>query len=490
MPRFRSHFAVRAAMGILLVTMSGLLAGPSPAEELTDRWGLGLEFGFMKLTEGYWDYSNVDQFGGFNVEYGLSSKWNLQGSLKYGYVRPGVTSKTQDAGFTFDSGAALYTTILQPELRFHYRFAPDAKACPWIGAGGGMTKWKVLNKYGEDVGLFPSGDPVTGYDQNGDQVPLEGTDLTLTVELGLDIFLTQSLALNLGGRYHMMPGNDVDNIGMSYIWNSWEYVDANKGLAEGFLGLTWWFGSSDRDGDGIPNDRDLCPNDPEDLDGFQDDDGCPDPDNDGDRLPDAQDACPDQPEDLDGFQDDDGCPDPDNDGDGLLDGDDNCPDEAEDIDGFMDDDGCPDPDNDGDGVLDSLDNCPDTPAGIEVDESGCPIIEEIKESLVLEGVTFLSGSAQLTPESVGILAKVAESLRAWPNVRIEVRGHTDSVGPGEANRNLSYRRALTVRDSLIQMGISASRISAVGFGEDYPIADNDSREGRATNRRVEIHRVN
>ena len=134
--------------------------------------------------------------------------------------------------------------------------------------------------------------------------------------------------------------------------------------------------------------------------------------------------------------------------------------------------------------------CPETPAGVEVDAAGCPTVQEIKQDLVLEGVTFLSGSAELTPQSVGTLAKVAQSLLAWPNVRIEVRGHTDSTGPAEANRNLSYRRALTVRDSLIQMGVSASRISAVGFGEDYPIADNTTSAGRSQNRRVEIHRIN
>ena len=98
----------------------------------------------------------------------------------------------------------------------------------------------------------------------------------------------------------------------------------------------------DSDGDGIPDARDQCPNQPEDKDGFQDDDGCPDPDNDGDGIPDAQDKCPNQPEDRDGFQDDDGCPDPDNDGDGIPDAQDRCPNQPETINGFQDDDGCPD----------------------------------------------------------------------------------------------------------------------------------------------------
>ena len=98
----------------------------------------------------------------------------------------------------------------------------------------------------------------------------------------------------------------------------------------------------DSDGDGIPDARDKCPHEPEDKDGFQDQDGCPDPDNDGDGIADARDKCPDEAEDKDGFQDDDGCPDPDNDIDGIADAADKCPNQPETVNGFQDDDGCPD----------------------------------------------------------------------------------------------------------------------------------------------------
>jgi len=100
----------------------------------------------------------------------------------------------------------------------------------------------------------------------------------------------------------------------------------------------------------IPDVDDECTMKPEDMDGFQDDDGCPDLDNDGDGIPDTDDQCKNTPEDVDGFEDKDGCPDPDNDGDGIKDAADKCPDEPEDIDGFQDDDGCPDIDNDNDGI--------------------------------------------------------------------------------------------------------------------------------------------
>lgn len=132
----------------------------------------------------------------------------------------------------------------------------------------------------------------------------------------------------------------------------------------------------DNDGDGIPDRHDLAPDDPEDFDGFADDDGAPDPDNDLDGIPDGRDLCPDEPEDRDGHNDDDGCPDDfeDRDHDGVEDSDDGCPDDAEDRDGFEDDDGCPDLDNDLDGIPDTEDKCPDEPEDYDGDrdEDGCP----------------------------------------------------------------------------------------------------------------------
>jgi hypothetical protein len=139
----------------------------------------------------------------------------------------------------------------------------------------------------------------------------------------------------------------------------------------------------DNDGDGIPDVLDKCPNEPEDKDHFEDEDGCPDPDNDGDGIPDVLDKCPNQPEDKDGFQDEDGCPDPDNDGDGIPDAVDLCPNEPEDKDGFEDQDGCPDPDNDGDGVPDALDKCPaqaEDRDGWE-DEDGCADLDDDRDGV-------------------------------------------------------------------------------------------------------------
>ena len=474
---------------VLALTLIPLLAAGALAADTDNRWGVGLEGGLMKPFGDDRDYSNVDQFFGLKLGYGLTPHWKLHAGYQYGFNRLGVDTRGNDAGWTYDSGQAFYTMVSQPSIGLQYRMLPERAICPTLGVGLGVNAWKFLDLRGQDAGLFPSGSPATGFDADGTAVDLEGTDLAMTVEAGLDIFLRESLAFNLGGRLNFMPANDKDNVGSSVLWDAGQ-VDANTGRLDVYAGLTWWFGSRDNDHDGILNADDTCPDQAEDRDGFKDEDGCPDPDNDGDRILDGEDSCPNEPEDFDGFEDHDGCPEADNDGDGIIDADDRCPDEAEDMDGFEDADGCPEADNDGDGVLDADDRCPGTPANTKIDEYGCPVIEEIKQDLILEGVTFVSGSAELTPESVGILSKVGESLRAWPAVKIEIRGHTDSTGSDEVNRDLSHRRALAVKDSLVHMGIDPGRLSAVGYGEDYPLADNRTAEGRRINRRVEIHKVN
>jgi OmpA-OmpF porin, OOP family len=234
---------------------------------------------------------------------------------------------------------------------------------------------------------------------------------------------------------------------------------------------------TDKDGDGIPDDIDQCPNDPEDKDGFEDQDGCPDYDNDKDGIFDTKDKCPNEPEDRDGFQDEDGCPDPDNDKDGICDpwvvkegkqkiyanvckGEDLCPDQPETINGYKDEDGCPD----------------EKP-------------QEIKQKLILRGVNFKTASDELLEESYYVLEKVFNSLEAYPNVKVEVSGHTDNQGGDDYNLVLSDKRAKSVMNYLVNRGIAADRLVAKGYGKLRPVASNSDAEGRAQNRRVEINPV-
>jgi OOP family OmpA-OmpF porin len=252
---------------------------------------------------------------------------------------------------------------------------------------------------------------------------------------------------------------------------------------------------ADPDGDGIAGAADKCPDVAEDKDGFQDEDGCPDPDNDGDGIPDLRDRCPNQAEDKDGFQDEDGCPDPDNDGDGILDANDKCPNEAEDRDGFQDQDGCPDPDNDNDGIPDTRDRCPNEPETKNhyQDDDGCPdeVPAEVKKFTgVIEGIFFKTGSAEILAGSYAVLDRAVKVLQDFPAVNLEISGHTDNRGSATYNRNLSQRRADAVRMYFLARGISPARLISIGYGLSRPIADNRTASGRAHNRRTEFRLIN
>ncbi len=277
----------------------------------------------------------------------------------------------------------------------------------------------------------------------------------------------------------------------------------------------------DTDGDGIVDTKDKCPNDPEDKDGFEDSDGCPDLDNDVDGVRDKVDKCPaadkdkknsfkDTKEDKDGFEDSDGCPDLDNDKDGIADVIDKCPNKPEDKDNFEDDDGCPDPDNDKDKICDKnstiqgklgsysklckgLDKCPNKPEtynGYE-DSDGCPdkklLVKVTKTKIELtQKVYFAYNRARIKRRSYQLLRDVATVLKDRPTMTVRIEGHTDSRGSARYNRRLSRRRARAVRRFLIREGIAPSRLVAVGYGEDKPIANNRYRAGREKNRRVEF----
>jgi OOP family OmpA-OmpF porin len=246
----------------------------------------------------------------------------------------------------------------------------------------------------------------------------------------------------------------------------------------------------DTDGDGLFDDEDDCPRKPEDKDGFEDTDGCPDLDNDSDGINDPIDDCPNDPEDKDGFEDADGCPDIDNDKDGLADKIDQCPEEAEDADGFEDDDGCPDCDNDKDGVLecpDPIDKCPTKPAQTA---DGCPqykLVVVTEEKIELkQTVYFDTNKATIKKVSFALLDEVAQALTDNPKIKVRIEGHTDSQGKDAFNLKLSANRATSVRQYLINAGIDEDRMVAEGYGEGVPIADNRTKDGRAQNRRVEF----
>jgi outer membrane protein OmpA-like peptidoglycan-associated protein len=246
----------------------------------------------------------------------------------------------------------------------------------------------------------------------------------------------------------------------------------------------------DNDKDGIVDSDDKCPNDPEDADSFEDWDGCVDPDNDADGIRDTQDKCPNEPEDMDSWEDADGCPDPDNDLDGLVDGSDSCPNQPETKNSCKDEDGCPENDKDKDGIADDCDATPDQPETYNgyKDQDGSP--DEVPKALkkftgVIQGINFELNSDKLTSQSTPILDKALAVLKEFADTRLEVQGHTSAEGEADANMDLSQRRAGSVVKYFVDKGVDPARLVAKGYGETTPIAPDDA-AGRKKNRRVEF----
>jgi OOP family OmpA-OmpF porin len=229
------------------------------------------------------------------------------------------------------------------------------------------------------------------------------------------------------GQYEMQRGNYLrarDHLDVAYqnVEAAAHIVDAHPECWPGYVG--------DADGDGILDNVDQCPNDPEDFDQFQDEDGCPDPDNDNDGIPDVSDQCPNDPEDFDLFQDEDGCPD------------------------------------------EHYEYATLTDTTIEISQQ----------------IHFALDSSRILPDSDAILDEVADILTRHPTIQISIEGHTSSEGSTSHNQRLSEDRAGSVRAYLIQAGIDPSRMTSVGYGESRLLVSPErSQADRAANRRVEFH---
>jgi OmpA-OmpF porin, OOP family len=255
---------------------------------------------------------------------------------------------------------------------------------------------------------------------------------------------------------------------------------------------------ADSDGDGVLDEFDKCPGTPHGV--VVDKDGCP-LDSDGDGVPDYLDKCPNTPPGV--KVDARGCPFEDSDGDGVPDYLDKCPNTPKGV--QVGPDGCP-LDSDGDGIPDYLDDCPNTPPGLKVLPNGCALKGDCRKPrpgeavdkkgcaldnrFILRGVKFEFDSDRLTKPSEKILLDVAETVKSYPDVKLDVEGHTDDIGSDAYNQGLSERRANVVKKFLVEHGAVAGNLKPIGYGESVPIDTNATEAGRENNRRVEFKITN
>jgi OOP family OmpA-OmpF porin len=322
--------------------------------------------------------------------------------------------------------------------------------------------------------------------------PLEGL-------LAAKVYLASRSYFEIGGGAGLLPRSITSSGGMT-----------GSPAARVFVGFTFEPSIGDRDGDGIKDDVDKCPDEPEDFDDFEDEDGCPDPDNDRDGILDREDQCPNEPGPFENH----GCPVGDRDHDHIPDKDDECPDQP----GPVENHGCPWPDRDGDRVLDKDDECPELPGPVEnhgcpwldsdgdrvldkddecprqygpVENHGCPpkSLTRLRGGILhtLKPIFFETAKAIIKPISYPVLDDVAETLRANTQLLvIEIQGHADERGDDDYNLRLTEDRAAAVKAYLIGKGVAADRLRSHGYGETQPVCSRHDEACWSQNRRVEF----
>ncbi|NVJ89844.1 MAG: OmpA family protein [Flavobacteriaceae bacterium] len=431
------------------------------AQDENNPWSIGIGTNIVDF------YNGANDFGGHVKDYLGNSDWNFLPAISTINV-----GKYLEKGFSLEFAGSMN--------KIDTYFTPG-DADDFYFSLGVNVKYDLNNLFGETGWFDPYVSIGGAYVSAGDT-----SEGMLAGNVGFNAWFNDNLGVNFqtGSRFG--------------------FADKVQDHIQSSLGLVIKFGGKDTDGDGIYDKNDECPE----VAGLAEFNGCPDAD--GDGIKDSDDACPN----VAGLAAMNGCPD--SDGDGVADKDDMCPNAKgtkankgcpdADGDGVVDKDdkcvntagpaangGCPWPDTDGDGVLDKDDKCKNEvgPAS----NNGCPepvITKEATEAIqfTAKAILFNTGKSSFKPGVTDQLDEIVKVMNKFPKAKFVIEGHTDSTGSNAINLTISEKRALAVRDYLIKNGVDKSRLEAGGFGEEYPIADNKTRAGRAKNRRVEIKVVN
>jgi OOP family OmpA-OmpF porin len=491
----------RIFVGALVITM--LMAISLGAVEWNGRLGFGLRGPLVAPMIKGSDYkiagrTTYEPFmmglgGGVEIKYGLTKSLvvGLSGGYWFTYDD---SSAAEDQSFKLNkkTNASAKIKVIPIGLTGQYYFIPESNVQPYLLAGVGVDIASVENV------------------NSGDSYAVK--DFTGKAGAGFNFWIGEKLTFDLGFRFSYLLANLSSDVP-----NDWygipDYTKTKSrpymATLEPGIGITYFFGGpKDTDKDGIKDKFDQCPNTP--IGAIVDQYGCP-IDSDGDGVYDGLDRCPDTPKGA--VVDINGCP-IDSDGDGVFDGLDKCPDTPAGV--TVDANGCPlDSDGDGvpdykdkqpdtpkgaivdingvaidsdrDGVPDGLDKCPDTPAGTKVDTFGCPIAKPISDKITLN-INYQPNSTEADSAAKVALDDIAVSLKAYPDIKISINGFTDALGSARTNLKISQERADAIMKYFMDKGIASERMTAKGYGEDknYFVAENDTPEGRAKNRRIEI----
>ncbi len=445
---------------VLMAVMTFFLMVSVNAQNDTDKWYIGVGMHAVDYTavrpafSGYFqwdDYSVAPPLSKLTVARTLSKKFAVDLEASFGQIddkRLGIN----DEFYTL-AGLGVRYHILQKKWGDFYlrgganyhRYEYEDVSFPYYGNG-------ASGSYGEYPGLEQPVDP-------------QNNNFAVTGGAGLNFWFTNNFGFNVESNYVWLPAFDTD------------YFDHFQHS----VGLAFRFGNRDKDGDGIMDKDDACP----DVPGVASCNGCPDTD--GDGVCDSEDQCPD----VAGLAACNGCLD--TDGDGVCDSEDNCINEP----GPADNNGCPKSDRDKDGIVDDEDACPDTFGQPNSDPklNGCPPIEkpdvskeQVDELRTLAREVFFEFNKDvLREDSKAKLDRAAALMNQdFTDYNFLIEGHTDSKGSDAYNLDLSQRRATSVVNYLVERGVSSSRLRAVGYGESVPQTTNETEDGRAQNRRVEI----
>jgi OmpA-OmpF porin, OOP family len=438
---------------------------------------------------GFFSYERESTYA-FMLGHRLTDRWWFDVEYShYKFTNDTTADSTGAVGLILNNSPLEFTATRIGGTVTRLLFSSSRRLNLTAGFGGGLMVWKAVDLISN-----------TTYSVSGSReetTDFAASELFLNGTVGLLLRPASRVSLHIGGRMDYFTGAGAE-------FESGVNDSRDRRLFGVVARLAYHFGGGqtedwklqqnappkdedqaavrrggrDSDADGVPDDIDLCLNTPKGA--LVTSNGCPrDSDNDG--VPDGLDDCPATSVEAKGRVDVHGCP-VDTDFDGFADFMDRCPFNA--IGAEVDSVGCP-VDSDGDGVPDGLDDCPYSLVGVPVDKYGCIDLTMFSEPMVLN-IPYASGAFEVDPYTMEKLRRLAGLLTYVKDIRLDVNGYTDNIGTPAGNKAISERRANRVRDYLTAMGVEAERMKAFGRGEANFVASNDTAEGRAKNRRIEI----